>query len=52
MYVNWRSRCDAMGGAQEIATTFPNAAEVLFKWAAKAFSEYEGYQVSWDPRSP
>lgn len=39
----------AMGGAQEIAPAFPNAAEVLFKWAAKAFSEYDGYDASWAP---
>ena len=40
----------AMGGAQEIAKLgYPQAAEVLFKYAAKPFSDYEGYDPSWDP---
>jgi hypothetical protein len=40
----------AMGGAQEVAKLgYPQAAEVLFKWAAKPFSEYEGYDASWAP---
>ena len=40
----------AMGGAQEVARLGqPHMAEVLFKWAAKPFSEYEGYDASWAP---
>jgi len=35
----------AMGAAQELG---PNVAGVFYKWAAKPFSQYPGYQASWD----
>lgn len=39
----------AMAGAQEIAKVQPQTGETLFRYAAKPFSEYDGYDSSWEP---
>ncbi len=39
----------AMEGAQQIAKLFPQAAEVLVKYAARPFAEYAGYDPGWTP---
>jgi hypothetical protein len=39
-----------MAGAQEMAKLQPHTAEMLFKYAAKPFSQYGGYDFCRDPK--
>jgi hypothetical protein len=41
----------AMSYAQELTGTLPAVAESFFKYAAKPFSQHQGYDAGWDPSS-